>query len=463
MRKKRIRDYLVVLVFLSTIVLASNVDRKLAPNTFLFEFLVVVLLWFSLVDFSVRNFKIYSLSPVFKYTHLSLMVLGGAFIGLSRPEIGPHMTPLYIPVAFISLLFTPEIAITSGVVLTFLAVQRWYSDPALFLTFLVVVYSTARTLSTTTRRTDIVRSSFAVSTLSFSSALFVKLVLGISYTKYDLWAAFLNPFVSGILVIGMLPYVEYTSRIYSNMGLEEFGNLNHPLLKMLSMRAPGTYYHSVLVANLAEAAAERINANPVLARIGSYFHDIGKVKRPNFFTENIRDDKNPHDNINPSLSHLILNEHVKYGVELARKYRLPLLVEFIIPQHHGTRSQKYFYYKAKQKFPNVSEEEFRYPGPKPQFKEAAIVMLADSVEAASRSLKNPSVGQIRECVENVISSIFFERQLDESGITLSDLEKISDAFLQALVSLFSTRVEYPDEESTPKAVRINGSSGNAGI
>jgi putative nucleotidyltransferase with HDIG domain len=224
---------------------------------------------------------------------------------------------------------------------------------------------------------------------------------------------------------------------------------------MLSIKAPGTYYHSVIVANLAETAAEKIGANPILARIGAYYHDIGKMKRPHFFTENIRDGKNPHEDITPSLSHLVLNEHVKYGVELARKYRLPLLVEFIIPQHHGTRSQKYFYYKAKQQFEDIPEEEFRYPGPKPQFREAAIIMLADSVEAASRSLKSPSVSQIKECVEDVISSIFFERQLDESGITLSELEEISDAFLQVLVNLFSSRIEYPEEEKIQKVVKIN--------
>ncbi|WP_296904693.1 HDIG domain-containing metalloprotein [Thermotoga sp.] len=414
------------------------------------------MIWFSLVETSVKYFRKYSLSEVYTYTHLLLILLGAAFIGLSLPEIGPFMTPLYIPVALMSLIFNFEIALTSGVLLSVVSMYRWYSDVSLMLPFLLMVFIAAKTLSKADRRLDVMKSSALTSLALVGAHLFMKIALGIEYSQYDFLAALLNPILSGVMVLGILPYVEYTSRLYSNLGLIEFGNLNHPLLKMLAMKAPGTYYHSVIVANLAEAAAERIGANPTLARIGAYYHDIGKMKRPHFFTENIRDGKNPHEDITPSLSHLVLNEHVKYGIELARKHRLPLLVEFIIPQHHGTRSQKYFYYKAKQQFEDIPEEEFRYPGPKPQFKEAAIIMLADSVEAASRSLKNPSVPQIKECVEDVISSIFFERQLDESGITLSELEKISDAFLQVLVNISSSRIEYPEEAKLQKVVRING-------
>jgi hypothetical protein len=419
------------------------------------EAIVAFTIWFSLVETSVRHFRKYSLSQVYTYTHLSLILLGTVFIGFSLPEIGPFMTPLYIPVALMSLLFNFEVALTSGVLLSIISIYRWYYDINLIMPFLLTVLIATKTLSNADRRLDVMKSSALTSLTLTGTHLFMRFGLNIEYTPYDLLAALLNPILSGVMVLGILPYVEYTSRLYSNLGLIEFGNLNHPLLKMLAMKAPGTYYHSVIVANLAEAAAEKIGANPVLARIGAYYHDIGKMKRPHFFTENIRDGKNPHEDITPSLSHLVLNEHVKYGIELARKHRLPLLVEFIIPQHHGTRSQKYFYYKAKQQFEDIPEEEFRYPGPKPQFKEAAIIMLADSVEAASRSLKNPSVTQIKECVEDVISSIFFERQLDESGITLSELEKISDAFLQVLVNIFSSRIEYPEEAKLQKVVRIN--------
>ncbi|WP_233185704.1 HD family phosphohydrolase [Thermotoga sp. SG1] len=420
------------------------------------EGIVTLAIWFSLVETSVRHFRKYSLSQVYTYTHLSLILLGTVFIGFSLPEIGPFMTPLYIPVALMSLLFNFEVALTSGVLLSIISMYRWYYDINLIMPFLLTVLIATKTLSNADRRLDVMKSSALTSLALTGTHLFMRFGLNIEYTSYDLLAALLNPILSGVMVLGILPYVEYTSRLYSNLGLIEFGNLNHPLLKMLAMKAPGTYYHSVIVANLAEAAAEKIGANPVLARIGAYYHDIGKMKRPHFFTENIRDGKNPHEDITPSLSHLVLNEHVKYGIELARKHRLPLLVEFIIPQHHGTRSQKYFYYKAKQQFEDIPEEEFRYPGPKPQFKEAAIIMLADSVEAASRSLKNPSVTQIKECVEDVISSIFFERQLDESGITLSELEKISDAFLQVLVNIFSSRIEYPEEAKLQKVVRIDG-------
>jgi putative nucleotidyltransferase with HDIG domain len=221
--------------------------------------------------------------------------------------------------------------------------------------------------------------------------------------------------------------------------------MNHPLIKLLSLRAPGTYYHSTIVANLAEAAAEKIGANPILARTAAYFHDVGKVKRPYFYTENIQD-KNPHDELNPKLSHLIVLDHVKYGQELARRHRLPLLVQDVIPQHHGTRVQKYFYHKAKEIGENLSEDEFRYTGPKPQFKEAGIIMLADSVEAAFRSVRNPTASRIKSLVEEIVSGIYNERELDESGLTLKDLEAVADEFARVLLSMFKSRIEYPKEE-----------------
>nr|WP_281364558.1 HDIG domain-containing metalloprotein [Thermosipho japonicus] len=231
--------------------------------------------------------------------------------------------------------------------------------------------------------------------------------------------------------------------------------MNHPLLKRLSLQAPGTYYHSIMVATLAEAAAERIGANSTFARVASYFHDIGKMIRPYFFVENIPDNQeNPHDSISPFLSHLILEDHVKSGIELARKYRLPLTIEFIIPQHHGTRVQKYFYHKAKEIEENVSEDSFRYPGPKPQFKEAGIIMLADSVEAALKSLNSSNYQRIKDLVENIVSSIYNERQLDESGLNLKELELIIDEFIKVIVNITKARIEYPKEE-IKKVVQAN--------
>jgi putative nucleotidyltransferase with HDIG domain len=253
------------------------------------------------------------------------------------------------------------------------------------------------------------------------------------------------PFLFSVVDLGLLPFVEYASLIYSDIDLVELGNMNHPLIKLLSLRAPGTYYHSTIVANLAEAAAEKIGANPILARTAAYFHDVGKVKRPYFYTENMQD-KNPHDELNPKLSHLIVLDHVKYGQELARRHRLPLLVQDVIPQHHGTRVQKYFYHKAKEMGENLSEDEFRYTGPKPQFKEAGIIMLADSVEAAFRSVRNPTASRIKSLVEEIVSGIYNERELDESGLTLKDLEAVADEFARVLLSMFKSRIEYPKEE-----------------
>jgi hypothetical protein len=271
----------------------------------------------------------------------------------------------------------------------------------------------------------------------------------------------INPIISSIVAIGIIPYIESISRIYSDVGLLELGSLSHPLLKSLSLNAPGTYYHSITLANLSEAAAERIGANPILARVSAYFHDIGKLKRPQYFTEN-QSGNNPHNSITPSMSNMVINEHVKRGVELARKNRLPKLIEDIIREHHGTRVKKYFYHKAREDSKDNKDngkDEYRYPGPKPQFPESGIIMLADSTEAASKSIKDPTPGKIHELVEDVVNGVYNERQLDECGLTLSDLEKIIDAFTNVLTNMNRGRVEYP-KEKVDKVVSSSEDSGN---
>lgn len=215
------------------------------------------------------------------------------------------------------------------------------------------------------------------------------------------------------------------------------------------MEAPGTYHHSMLVANLAEMAAEEIDANPVIARVGAYFHDVGKLKRPFFFGENQIGKENPHDKINPNLSTLIIISHVKDGVELAKEYNLPDVIKDIIQQHHGTTLVKYFYYIMKNNAENpdeIKEEDFKYQGPIPSSKEAGIIMLADSVEAAVRSINDPTKGKIEEMVNNIIKDKLHSGQLDNCDLTLKDLEKIRKCFLKALYGIYHQRVEYPTEK-----------------
>jgi putative nucleotidyltransferase with HDIG domain len=341
--------------------------------------------------------------------------------------------------------------------MSFLASANLDNSLETFILLSVVVLATALTTRAIERRIEIARAGFEVS-LIFVAINAIRMSLqGESINAVDLLIAFANPILSSVIAIGIIPYLEYASRIYSNTGLLELGNLSHPLLKNLSIYAPGTYYHSISLANLSEAAAERIGANAILARVASYFHDIGKSKRPQYFAENQQEGTNPHDNLTPSMSNLVINEHVKQGVEQARKYRLPLLVEDVIKEHHGTRVKKFFFHKAK----NIGQEErsddFRYPGPKPQFKESGIIMLADSVEAAFKSIKKPTPAKTQELVEEIVNGIYNERQLDQSGLDLNDLEKIIEAFTRVLMNMNQPRIEYP-KETTEKVVSINGDS-----
>ncbi len=236
--------------------------------------------------------------------------------------------------------------------------------------------------------------------------------------------------------------------ITTNMTLVELSDMNNPVLKRLSIEAPGTYNHSVLVANLAESAAERIGANALLSRVASYYHDIGKLEKTDYFIENlIAADRNKHNKLTPSMSALIISSHVKEGVELARKYKLPRVVQDAILQHHGTSTVSFFYEKALEQDPHkqVQEKDFRYPGPRPQSKETAVMMLADSVEAASRSLSTSSPRLLRELVRKIIRNKFLGGQLDQCDLTLRDLDEIVEGFMPVLQGIFHTRIEYPNK------------------
>ncbi|GKX65580.1 hydrolase [Clostridium sp. TW13] len=263
----------------------------------------------------------------------------------------------------------------------------------------------------------------------------------------------LGSIFSGILAIGALSFFENAFDIMTNVKLLELSNPNNPLLRKILMEAPGTYHHSMLVANLGEMAAENIGANPILTRIGAYYHDVGKTVRPIFFKENQMGKENPHDKISPDLSALIIVSHVKDGIELAEKNKIPTGIKDIIQQHHGTTLVKYFYITAKNNAENpeaVNEDEYRYPGPIPQSKEAGIIMLADSVEAAVRSINDPTKEKIEEMVEKIIKDKLDNGQLDECDLTLKDIKNIKLCFLKALNGIYHQRIEYPTDKNSKK-------------
>ncbi len=260
-----------------------------------------------------------------------------------------------------------------------------------------------------------------------------------------------NSIFSPIITLGMLNIFEWAFGITTNMRLLELSDMNHPLLRRLSLKAPGTYHHSIIVGNLAEAAAESIGgANSLLSRVGAYYHDIGKMVKPEYFTEN-QDGPNPHDKLTASMSCLIISSHVKEGIEIGKEYKLPNEILDFVNQHQGTAKVSFFYEKAKQttdpKY--LNEMDFRYQGPKPQTKEAGIIMLSDSVEATLKSVKNPSVTRIKELVAEVLENKFKDGQLDDCELSFKDLSSISDSFIKILVGMFHARIEYqPQQKET---------------
>jgi cyclic-di-AMP phosphodiesterase PgpH len=266
---------------------------------------------------------------------------------------------------------------------------------------------------------------------------------GIDYGLY-LISALVSGIASAVLTIGLLPFLESSFGILSMLRLIELSNPNHPLLRKVLTEAPGTYHHSVMVANLAESACEAIGANGLLARVGCYYHDVGKTRRPNFYIENQLNQNNPHDRLSPERSANIIIAHVVDGVSILKKFHMPKEIIEIAEQHHGTTLLKYFFHKATQRGTDFKEEEFRYPGPKPQTKENAVVGIADSVEAAVRSLTQPTPEQIETLVKSIIADRLEDGQLNECDLTLKELEIVSHTLCETLKGIFHSRIEYPE-------------------
>jgi hypothetical protein len=279
-------------------------------------------------------------------------------------------------------------------------------------------------------------------------------------------------FLTGILALGLSPIVETVFRYTSNIRLLELLNLDQPLLKELMLVAPGTYHHSLVVGQIVEATAVAIGANPLLAKAAAYYHDVGKVKKPAYFVENQFGGENKHEKLAPSMSSLILTAHVKDGVELARKQHLGEAICDIIQQHHGTCLISYFYTKAKNQAADpekVKIDDFRYPGPRPQTKEAGLVLVADQVEAASKTLTDPTPARIQGMVQKIINNIFADGQLDQCELTLKELNLIAKHCTKILSGIFHQRIQYPTsaektrthEDLDKQQTKKNGSkSGN---
>jgi putative nucleotidyltransferase with HDIG domain len=389
--------------------------------------------------------------------------LGGAFPAIDTADYF-YLFPFAAAAIMIRIIINSEVALVFSAVCAPLAGLMYGSVP-------VVVYSLlgsiigAHGVRHCDSRGIIFSAGMKVSVVNLAMALSFQLVhenFFTAQTLYCLMFASASGLVSAVIASGGIPVIENLFQYTTDIKLLEMTNLNSPVLRELMVRAPGTYHHSVMVGNLVEAAAETINANPLLARVAAYYHDIGKISKPQYFIENQRGGENRHDKLTPHMSALILIAHAKEGAELARQHRLGQPIAEIIRQSHGTALIKYFYQKAQEQAgPDqvVDEREFRYPGPKPQTREAGLVLLADCVEAACRTLMEPTPARIQGLVQKIINNIFIDGQLDECELTLKNLHEIAWSFNRVLAGSHHQRIDYPQpayKEKHPTGRRQHG-------
>ncbi|MTI49411.1 MAG: HDIG domain-containing protein [Firmicutes bacterium] len=419
----------------------DTIDYKLIIGTFLFVLILVAIIVAYLYIF---NRDILSSSKVLI---LTIIVLATILISKTFNGIDGYLMPISAATMLISIIIDAKLAILINFILAIIIGVITGNDINTVLVMLIGGSVGAIGVINTHQRYNIFLTGLIVSCSNVLAIFSFGLIgnLEIQLILQESVYGILNGLFCAILTVGSLPLWESLFGIITPLKLLELSNPNQPLLKKLLLEAPGTYHHSIIVGNLSEAAAEAIKANPLVARVGAYYHDVGKLKRPYFFKENQLSGDNPHDKINPNLSTLIITNHVKDGVGFAKKYKLPLTIKDIIEQHHGETLVAYFYHKAINEEDNdhIKESNFRYEGPKPQSKEAAIIMIADSVEAAVRSMKDPTKGKIDGLVRKIIKDKLNDGQLDECDLTLRDLNTIANSFLNILMGIFHERIEYP--------------------
>lgn len=387
----------------------------------------------------------------------SMMSIIACSIAVLLPTgFSPYILPIPAIIIISAIFLNPRIAfLLSSLTLVVLTVGMQYETQFLIVfTILAIIGMITISKIKYTRRFDLIKAGFhlgVAGVLTMMSLYFIDKCL-IDVNNYLILKncifLFANSIISSIAALGLSPILESTFHIITPYGLAELGDHNQPLLKRLQIEAPGTYHHSLMVSTLCEAAAEAIGANPILARVGAFYHDIGKLKRPLFFVENQSyfSIENPHNTLNPRLSKMVITAHPKDGVDLAKEYGLPSIINDFILQHHGEGIAKYFYNQAVQEegAENVKEEQFRYTGPKPNRKETAILMLADAVESAVRAMKGATVDQIENIIDKIIVERLNDGQLADSPLTLKDLKVIASTFSRILRGMQHNRIKYQE-------------------
>ena len=387
---------------------------------------------------------------------LAILIISTAAIASSikTHELGTYLAPSPLAAMLATILLRPQIGLILSFVLA-LFIGNLYGDFYVALTCALTSAVAVYSVRHVRHRNQFYRSMIFLPisyTLLIAAADLLRFVPAEEIYVHVLPGIFIGV-LAPILTMGLLPIFESLFHITTDITLLELSDLNRPLLRELAIRAPGTYTHSLIMANLSESAAEAISANPLLARVGCYYHDIGKMLKPEYFSENqgLRGGRNPHDHLTPNMSMLIISSHVKDGIELAEEHGLPQAICDLIPQHHGTTVIEFFYNRAVELGgESVRKDDFSYDGPKPQTKEAGILMLADSVESAARTLAERTPNRVRQLVRNIIQQKFTGGELDECALTLQDLHKIEESYLPVLMGTLHGRVEYPWQRDNRK-------------
>ena len=387
------------------------------------------------------------------------------FLSLTLSSIAERAAQVgyLIPVAMGTMLITILLDVRLGLVIDIILaifVGMYTENSAFAVVALIGGLTGSLGVATLGQRSDISRTALSISAVNACLIIGLGMIQSQSPDVIIFGVIFgvFNGLISSIFTMGVLPYLENIFGITTSIKLLELANPSQPLLKKLMTEAPGTYHHCIMVGNLGEAAAEAIGANGLEVRLGAYYHDIGKLKRPYFFAENQFSGNNPHNNMTPQLSTLIITSHVKDGIEMAKEAKLPPIIIQMIAQHHGDSLVSFFYSKAKETDPQAKERDYRYEQPKPQTKEAAILMMADTVEAAVRSKKNATPGQIEGFIRTLIKGKLNDGQFDECELTFRDLELIAEAFARVINGIYHKRIEYPPQAN--ELLKLQEGQGN---
>ncbi|MFO8027411.1 MAG: HDIG domain-containing protein [Opitutales bacterium] len=392
----------------------------------------------------------------------------GLINGGTTRSLLPYIAPYALAPILVAVLVGTAPAVLSALIISVIfGLIHGNSIDLLLVAFLSGVVGTFAA-SNIRKRSQLVRAGLLVGASAAIAGAAVALLSGFSagLAGQQTLIALIVGSITGVLAVGLLPIFEQVFKTTTEITLLELTDFNHPLLRRMQLEAPGTYHHSLMVANLSENAAAEIGASPLLCRVCSFFHDIGKLVKPDYFVENQRGRANPHDEKNPSMSALVIKAHVKEGVEMARKFKLPRVIVDVIRQHHGTSLIQYFYYQAQQREKKgeaksgasskkteeirVDQSTYRYDGPRPAFKESAIIFFADGIEAASRSLKKVTQPNVEELIDKMFQSRIEDGQLDECPLTFQELDKIRKSFIYTLLNMLHARIEYPKDEVADK-------------